>query len=78
MPDTYTSRGELLDLLRARPHGLTAKQIAAELHARESTTSSRLSKLADYGLVTRIPIPDRHGTKYLYRLLPQVAARETA
>ena len=43
----------ILDILRSCPYGLTANEVAARLGATASNISSRLSKLAAYGIVIK-------------------------
>jgi transcriptional regulator len=43
----------IVDILRSCPYGLTAKEVASRLGATASNISSRLSKLAAYGIITK-------------------------
>jgi transcriptional regulator len=43
----------IVDILRSCPYGLTAKEVATRLGATASNISSRLSKLAAYGIITK-------------------------
>jgi DNA-binding Lrp family transcriptional regulator len=43
----------ILEILRGCPHGLTAKEIAKRLGVTPSNISSRLSKLAAYGIIKK-------------------------
>jgi transcriptional regulator len=43
----------ILDILRSCPYGLTAKEVAGRLGATVSNISSRLSKLAAYGIIVK-------------------------
>jgi len=43
----------VIALLRSAPHGLTSKDIAAQLGTTAGSISSRLSKLAAYGVIGR-------------------------
>jgi predicted transcriptional regulator len=43
----------ILEILRSCPYGLTAKEVAARLGATVSNISSRLSKLAAYGIIVK-------------------------
>jgi DNA-binding Lrp family transcriptional regulator len=43
----------ILEILRSCPYGLTAKEVADRLDATASNISSRLSKLAAYGIITK-------------------------
>jgi predicted transcriptional regulator len=43
----------ILEILRSCPYGLTAKEVASRLDATASNISSRLSKLAAYGIVIK-------------------------
>jgi hypothetical protein len=47
----FTDR--ILEILRSRPRGLTAKEVAQQLGATSSNISSRLSKLAAYGVLEK-------------------------
>ena len=43
----------ILEILRSCPYGLTAKEVAGRLGATVSNISSRLSKLAAYGIIIK-------------------------
>jgi transcriptional regulator len=43
----------IVEILRGCPYGLTAKEVATRLGATASNISSRLSKLAAYGIITK-------------------------
>jgi DNA-binding Lrp family transcriptional regulator len=43
----------ILEILRSCPYGLTAKEVAGRLGATASNISSRLSKLAAYGIIVK-------------------------
>ena len=43
----------ILEILRGCPYGLTAKEVAGRLDATVSNISSRLSKLAAYGIIVK-------------------------
>jgi predicted transcriptional regulator len=43
----------ILEILRGCPYGLTAKEVAGRLDATAGNISSRLSKLAAYGIITK-------------------------
>jgi hypothetical protein len=43
----------IVEILRGCPYGLTAKEVAARLGATASNISSRLSKLAAYGIIIK-------------------------
>jgi transcriptional regulator len=43
----------ILEILRSCPYGLTAKEVASRLGATASNISSRLSKLAAYGIIVK-------------------------
>jgi DNA-binding Lrp family transcriptional regulator len=43
----------ILEILRSCPYGLTAKEVAGRLGATASNISSRLSKLAAYGIIIK-------------------------
>jgi DNA-binding Lrp family transcriptional regulator len=43
----------ILEILRSCPYGLTAKEVASRLGATASNISSRLSKLAAYGIIIK-------------------------
>jgi predicted transcriptional regulator len=43
----------ILEILRSCPYGLTAKEVAGRLDATASNISSRLSKLAAYGVIIK-------------------------
>jgi DNA-binding Lrp family transcriptional regulator len=43
----------ILEILRGCPYGLTAKEVAGRLGATVSNISSRLSKLAAYGIIIK-------------------------
>jgi len=43
----------ILEILRGCPYGLTAKEVAGRLDATAGSISSRLSKLAAYGIITK-------------------------
>jgi transcriptional regulator len=43
----------IVEILRSCPYGLTAKEVAIRLGATASNISSRLSKLAAYGIITK-------------------------
>ena len=43
----------IVEILRSCPYGLTAKEVASRLGATASNISSRLSKLAAYGIITK-------------------------
>jgi predicted transcriptional regulator len=43
----------ILEILRSCPYGLTAKEVAGQLDATTGNISSRLSKLAAYGIITK-------------------------
>jgi len=47
----------IIDLLRASPNGLTSNDIAARLGKTAGNVSSRLSKLAAYGIIGRARRP---------------------
>ena len=54
----------IIEMLRASPNGLTSNDLAARLGTSAGNLSSRLSKLAAYGIVgkARRP-PDRNGSR---------------
>lgn len=43
----------ILEILRSCPYGLTAQEVAGRLDATASNISSRLSKLAAYGIIVK-------------------------
>jgi DNA-binding Lrp family transcriptional regulator len=43
----------ILEILRSCPYGLTAKEVAERLGATAGNISSRLSKLAAYGIIKK-------------------------
>jgi hypothetical protein len=43
----------IVDILRGCPYGLTAKEVASRLGATAGNISSRLSKLAAYGIIMK-------------------------
>jgi DNA-binding Lrp family transcriptional regulator len=43
----------ILEILRSCPYGLTANEVASRLGATASNISSRLSKLAAYGIIVK-------------------------
>ena len=43
----------ILEILRSCPYGLTANEVASRLGATASNISSRLSKLAAYGIIIK-------------------------
>jgi transcriptional regulator len=43
----------ILEILRSCPRGLTAKEVAEQLGATSGNISSRLSKLAAYGVIEK-------------------------
>lgn len=43
----------IIEILRSCPYGLTAKEVAGQLGATASNISSRLSKLAAYGIIMK-------------------------
>jgi predicted transcriptional regulator len=43
----------IVEMLRSCPYGLTAKEVASRLGATASNISSRLSKLAAYGIIIK-------------------------
>jgi DNA-binding Lrp family transcriptional regulator len=43
----------ILEILRSCPYGLTAKEVASRLGATAGNISSRLSKLAAYGIIIK-------------------------
>ncbi|HEY4405382.1 MAG TPA: winged helix-turn-helix transcriptional regulator [Xanthobacteraceae bacterium] len=43
----------IIEILRSCPYGLTAKEVASRLGATASNISSRLSKLAAYGIIIK-------------------------
>ncbi len=43
----------ILEILRSCPYGLTAKEVAGRLDGTASNISSRLSKLAAYGVIIK-------------------------
>ena len=43
----------IVEILRSCPYGLTAKEVASRLDATASNISSRLSKLAAYGVIVK-------------------------
>ena len=45
--------GRILEILRGCPYGLTAKEIAERLGVTAGSISSRLSKLAAYGIIKK-------------------------
>jgi DNA-binding IclR family transcriptional regulator len=45
----------IIDILEASPTGLTSKDIAAHLGVTAGSLSSRLSKLAAYGVIGKAP-----------------------
>jgi DNA-binding MarR family transcriptional regulator len=54
----------IIELLRASPDGLTSNDIAARLGTTGGNLSSRLSKLAAYGIIGRVRRPlDRNGPR---------------
>jgi len=44
----------IIEILRASPNGLTSNDIAARLGTRAGNLSSRLSKLAAYGIIGKV------------------------
>ena len=65
------SREQVIDLLRAAPDGLTSRDIAERLGATAGNISSRLSKLAAYGVIGKTRgAPVSHGPRgTVYRAL---------
>jgi predicted transcriptional regulator len=55
----------ILEILRGCPYGLTAKEVAARLDATASNISSRLSKLAAYGIIIKTRGRIAHGASPL-------------
>jgi predicted ArsR family transcriptional regulator len=59
----------VIALLRSAPHGLTSKDIAARLGTTAGNISSRLSKLAAYGVIGRsrgaLVGPGSRGRRYM-------------
>jgi hypothetical protein len=51
MVTQHTDR--ILEILQGCPYGLTAKEVAGRLGATSSNVSSRLSKLAAYGIIVK-------------------------
>jgi len=51
----------ILEILRSCPYGLTAKEVAGRLDATASNISSRLSKLAAYGIIIKTRGRIAHG-----------------
>jgi hypothetical protein len=45
----------ILEILRSCPYGLTAQEVAGQLNATAGNISSRLSKLAAYGIIVKTP-----------------------
>jgi DNA-binding Lrp family transcriptional regulator len=45
--------GRILEILQDCPSGLSAKEVASQLRSRPDNISSRLSKLAAYGIITQ-------------------------
>jgi DNA-binding Lrp family transcriptional regulator len=43
----------IVEMLRSCPYGLTAKEVASRLGATAGNISSRLSKLAAYGIIVK-------------------------
>jgi DNA-binding Lrp family transcriptional regulator len=60
----------IVEMLRGSPSGLTSREIAERLGTTAGRMSSRLSKLAAYGIIGKIPgTLVTHGTKgAVYRL----------
>lgn len=63
----------IFDVLKKHPRGITAKQVSAEMNTAQARTSSRLGRLAMYGMIDRelLPAPKckhRPGKEYSYRL----------
>ena len=60
----------IMDVLRQYPQGITAKAAAPLLHLSENSASTRLSRLALYGVIARVKAPDRGPTNraFAYRL----------
>jgi predicted transcriptional regulator len=54
----------IIEMLRASPNGLTSNDIAARLGTTAGNLSSRLSKLAAYGIIGKARRPlDRNGSR---------------
>jgi DNA-binding transcriptional regulator GbsR (MarR family) len=54
----------IIELLRASPNGLTSSDIAVRLGTTAGNLSSRLSKLAAYGIIGKACRPlDRNGSR---------------
>ena len=55
----------ILEILLGCPYGLTAKEVAGQLDATAGNISSRLSKLAAYGIITKTRGRIAHGASPL-------------
>jgi hypothetical protein len=53
---------QILEVLRAAPEGLTAKEVSARLNADSYDPGGRLSKLAAYGEIEKITTASPSGT----------------
>ena len=60
---------QILEVLRAAPEGLTAKEVSAKLGAASYDAGGRLSKLAAYGTIEKMKSPSPSG-KTKWRLRP--------
>lgn len=60
---------QILEVLRAAPEGLTAKEVATKLGAASHEAGGRLSKLAAYGKIEKLKGPPISG-KTKWRLKP--------
>ena len=52
---------QILEVLRAAPEGLTAKEVSAKLGASSYDAGGRLSKLAAYGEIEKMNNPSPSG-----------------
>jgi hypothetical protein len=52
---------QILEVLRAAPEGLTAKEVSAKLGAASYDAGGRLSKLTAYGEIEKIRTPSPSG-----------------
>jgi DNA-binding Lrp family transcriptional regulator len=55
----------ILEILRSCPYGLTANEVAGRLGATASNISSRLSKLAAYGIIIKTRGSSAHDISHL-------------
>jgi transcriptional regulator len=62
----------ILEILRSCPYGLTANEVAGRLGATAGNISSRLSKLAAYGVIIKTRGTSAHDISHLRSINAQI------